>query len=344
MKFTSKLISALAILSFLPTQAFAATNQQVIEEALNRFDTEGSIMHMHANIRVSEQNSFGRETSGGDVAFEVKTKTRPTTDPAITDSDGRFTLSKFDLSSNEDGPFSTLELDAPFVIEWVNRYPMRYIRLQQVPQSVASFFNVFGVNILGIQKSWIGFEWEEDELGDAFGANESFSGINSLLDVTETNGIEVPSLAVGNIERSFRNAKGETITRYRAKMNPAYVEAVYQNKIQMAESDFARRTAESEREEQLRLADALGFAVNYNAVTKRIERIEMGGKVTEDRGNSGTTVTSYAVGITYFPDDQRPIHHPPGWRWFEDIADRLEMTTEHLEESLVELMSGLSGT
>ncbi len=351
MKFTLKFLSLMTIVSLFPMPVQAVTNQEIVEDALNRLDTEGSIMHMQARVRVSERDLSGREESNGDVAFEVKTKTRPTTDPLITDSDGRFTLSAFHLTSNELAPLGTFELDAPFVIEWVNRHPMRYIRLQQIPESVANFFTVFGVNILGIQKTWIGFDWEENTLGEALTLNESFSGINSILDVTDTDGVEESSLLVGDVERIFRNAKGESITRYRAKMNPAYIQAMYQNRVENAVTDFDRTMAETERAEQMKLADSLGFAINYNTHTLRIERIEMGGKITEPRNDchyvgaenvcaiTGTTVTSYAVGITYFTDDLRPIYHPPGWRWLNDIADRLEISAEYLNDTFVKLVN-----
>lgn len=351
MKFFPKVISVLTIMSMLPTPALAATNQETVSAALRRMETEGSIMHMNARVHVSDLDLAGRETSSGDVEFQVKTKTRPTNDPAIKDSDGRFTLTKFTIASGETGFPGTLALDAPLVIEWVNRHPMKYVRLQQVPNSVAGFFGSIGINILGIQKTWIGFEWDLDTLTDEFLGNENFSGL-STLGFTSADLADGEPLAVSGIERTYRNARGETITRYRAKLSKEYVNELYAKRIAEAGSDFSRELLQSEREEQLRLADSVGFAINYNNATNRIERIEMGGKVTEPKNGEceivnnqlnckqiGTTVTTYSVGMTFFPDDQRPIYHPPGWRWFNDIADRLEFPPEALPEAFTELMS-----
>ena len=78
MKFTLKFLSLMTIVSLFPMPVQAVTNQEIVEDALNRLDTEGSIMHMQARVRVSERDLSGREESNGDVAFEVKTKTRPT--------------------------------------------------------------------------------------------------------------------------------------------------------------------------------------------------------------------------------------------------------------------------
>jgi|GEM_PF-7015122 len=336
MKYVQTLVSAVALLSLFPLQAFAATNQAMIQAGLKQLDTEGSIMHMSAKIHLSELDENHQETSSGDMAFQVKTKNRPTNDPAIADADGRFTLSTFTLNSNEKGPFSSLKLDQPLVIEWVNRYPMRYLRLQQIPDAVANFFDALGVNILGIQKTWIGFDWKETALGQSLNGNPELSTILPLFTLTDTNGIDASPLIVTGIEKSFKNAAGETITRFRAKMNPVYIDAAYQKQLNAAKTDTEKELAMNDYRDQKILADSLGFAINYNQNATRIERIEMGGKVLEPRERcslvngqnrcttSGTTMATYSVGITFFPDDLRPIHHPPGWRWFQDIVDRLQ--------------------
>lgn len=345
------LVSLLAFATLFPLTTSAATNQELIDTALKRLESDGSIMHMNARVRVAELDLMGNTDSTGDVEFQIKTKTQPTNDPEISNSDGRFTLSKFNLATSDDALLSTFELDAPFVIEWVNLHPMKYIRLQQIPSSVGDFFSILGVNILGIQKTWLGFEWTEDTFGSALSIDESFSGIDSALDVTGAESVNVSPLIVTGVERTYRNAAGETILRTRANLNPEYVNALYQNRI--VSGAMNTEVAETERAEQLRLAESLDFAINYNQTKARIERIEMGGKVTEPRkggnceliGNEficetiGTTVTTYSVGMTYFPDNGRPIEDPHGWRWFDEISDRLEVKEEEGGEMLLELLS-----
>lgn len=336
MKYVNTVVSLLALLSLFPLQAFAATNQDIIRASLKRLDTEGSIMHMSANIHLSEIDEDNQETLSGDMAFQMKTKNRPTDDPTIADADGRFTLSKFTLTSNEQGPFSTLRLDQPLVIEWINRYPMRYLRLQQIPNSVTSLFDALGINILGIQKTWVGFNWAETALGQSLNSSPEFATLMPLFTLTETDGIDASPLIITGIEKTFKHATGETITRFRAKMNPIYIDASYQKQLSVATTDAAKELAVSDYRDQKALANSLGFAINYNQNTARIERIEMGGKVLEPyeqcsliNGQNSctttrTTIATYSVGITFFPDDLRPIYHPPGWRWFKDIADRLQ--------------------
>lgn len=355
--FIRRSLGIAAIACALPTFVFAASPRQELTASLTNslaytpLHIDGSAT-INVTTKPVAKGSFAT-TGSAHITITDRIVSR---DPKNKQSEGMLSLDSFTMQTK--GPGAVPALDAPLALDWKKTNQMMYLRIHELPASLTNSLNLEAQAQDALQmlvNQWISINLTEvpSESGVSSIADIGMKFINPTSGsslVTTLYGKASPLIFTGT-EKKFTAADGTPILRVRARINPSFITKMRNDELTTLRKEPATDAMErsiknqsikdaNNRFAQLRrIIAATKLAVNINTKSHLIQRIEIGGTVTQPNQDcttkyGKTAVTTcrtttkdtmtFTAGFTIKKDSGSPIVAPTDSRSIMEILTQLQ--------------------
>ena len=318
--------AATTLLLTVPSTALAATPQQMLNAAIQTNLAAPYRINGEVKIDVTEKplaRSERTKTTHVELRFDQRVQNDTKRSEA---AEGKFVVAKVKTSGSSVEESDT-ELPAPITFEWKSVNGMTYLKIQELPAQITQQFSALGIDLSKIAGQWISYGGGQlrDEVVSKFPlmpdlpANPVADKEMTLKDILALT--KISPIQILRTESKKTLPDGRTILRLRVRVNPAFVsEMLRLDRKKVALNDPERKTKLADLAKRYtkirKFISKLHIAVELDATTSKITRLEFGGRMTEPTKDCewnddytkqtcktvGYKTIQYAVGINILAD------------------------------------------
>jgi len=331
-----------AVASPVSAASISSLQSQLNKALVGLPDAPSLQVQAEATITANVKKMSSGETAKEAFHFTFATRKQPVA-VAQANTEGRFVLDTFDttFSANASPEVQRpLKLDGPIVLQWKTIGPAFYGRIEKMPDSVAGFLGILGLDPTKVIGQWVSVSKDDakDTNLPSLPVTNITEKLPSLEELNQLNKLRTtPILLVRSIEKTWKDTDGHTMVRVRARVNPALVSGLLNLSIAQIKKDAPDYAAQVKKTKadfaKIQQAVAgMQVAVNVDQTNGYITRLEIGGTTTQptqacttsDAGketcHTDTIVTvRYAIGISLMKDSGTVIAPPAGAIPFKDL-------------------------
>lgn len=327
----SRFLTGLSIIGLLfPLTSFAASPQQILTRVFKAETGRLDPAYVSAEVKL-DFLTHQRGKTDEKNAFHVSFWTRALPATPKKDNEGGISLDGLSLAPDALTNPPPFILDRPVSIRWKSMEAKTYLQVEQLPQSLLDMVKTLGVNPDPLLGQWISTSLKEAQ--NLTGSLSDSSSLNprSLLMLTDDlKELEKqPPLRATMIERRSTDDQGHTILRIRAKVNPAFIEAMRRleaKDLNRRDRDYYKQLASLNKKyaEMQRLLRQLFITVTVDDTASVLKQIEMEG--TFKKTEKGITNTYHLFVVARSKSDNgTPVIAPTDAITFEELFNKLKL-------------------
>lgn len=273
------MIGCTALLSAPHIAMAASTPQQLIDRLSQNKTVQAQSLTGTLNLTMRER-AVVRGTKLNDLSLNLRLSQRVLPRNAsgtLMDTEGRFTIEKLMASEM---PFA---LEQPLAIQWKYAQDRVFFRVERLPEMLVNYLKGQDVDLSPYIGQW--FELDQEVMSGMKELQKNTTGMNQSD--LEKLARERAFIAV-RVEKRTKDANGDSIARIRARLNPVFINRLLQEELKKLDKkspDYrANYNAVVQSHQKLaKVLRAMTFVLTVNENKNELNRLEVGGTVTEPR-------------------------------------------------------------